>query len=483
MASEGILLHFTELADLPGARLLSFNAGGGSPPPGVSSVHIDSRQVREGGLFVALSGARQDGHSFVEAAFNRGAAAAMVEEAKLADPALGLPEWAEKMGKTLIAVPHTLRGLQDAARCYLKKFPGLLKIGITGSSGKTTTKEIAAAIIGAEKKVIANPGNLNSETGLPLAVFDVRPGHEVGIFEMGMNRVGEIGELARILEPHIALITNIGSAHIGILGSRGLIAKEKKNIFSRFSGTETALIPGDDEFKDFLAEGVKGRVSFYGAASFKEWEGVRDLGLEGSEIRWAGERVRFGLPGKHNIRDAVAAIAIGREVPVGNAAIRGGLESARPLFGRSEIIRGRVTVIRDCYNASPESSAEALGFCDGLDWEGRKIYVLGAMLELGENSREAHEAVGRALAASRADMVFLFGEETAAAAEVLERAGGKAYYYAGNMGELAGALEEYVRPGDLVLLKGSRGNALEQLSGVLAGSPEKSPALAGRGIG
>ncbi|MDR0624754.1 MAG: UDP-N-acetylmuramoyl-tripeptide--D-alanyl-D-alanine ligase [Treponema sp.] len=481
MASKGILLNCTELADIPGARVLSFRAGG-SLPSGISSVHIDSRQVQEGGLFVALSGARQDGHCFVEAAFRQGAAAAMVEEAKLADPGLGFPALAEKMGKTLITVPHTLRGLQDAARCYLKKFPGLLKIGITGSSGKTTTKEIAAAIIGAEKKVVANPGNLNSETGLPLAVFNIRPGHEVGIFEMGMNRMGEIGELARILEPHIALITNIGSAHIGIFGHRGLIAKEKKNIFSQFRGNGTALIPGDDEFKDFLAEGVKGRVCFYGAPAFKEWEGVRDLGLEGSEICWAGEWVRFRLPGKHNIKDAVAAAAIAREVPVSDAAIRRGLESARPLFGRSEIVRGRVTVIQDYYNASPESSAGALEFCDSLDWGGRKIYVLGAMLELGENSREAHEALGRALAASRADMVFLFGEETEAAAEALGRAGGKAYYYTGNMGELAGALEAYIRPGDLVLLKGSRGNALEQLSGVLAGSMEESAVLAGRGV-
>jgi UDP-N-acetylmuramoyl-tripeptide--D-alanyl-D-alanine ligase len=478
-----MLLNFTDLAAIPGARILSFRPGGGFRPPGVSSVHIDSRQVKDGGLFAALSGSRQDGHGFVEAAFKQGAAAALVEEGKLPDPALGLLALAEKMGRTLITVPHTLRGLQDAARGYLKKFPGLLKIGITGSSGKTTTKEIAAAIIGVEKKVIANPGNLNSETGLPLAAFEVRPGHEVGIFELGMNRAGEIGELARILEPHIALITNTGSAHIGIFGSREQIAKEKKNIFSQFRGTETALIPGDDDFKDLLAQGVKGRVFFYGAAAFKEWEGVRDLGLEGSEIRWAGEGVRFRLPGKHNVKNVLAAAAIAREVPVSDTAIRRGLESVRPLFGRSEIVRGRVTVIRDCYNASPESSAGALDFCDGLEWGGRKIYVLGSMLELGEKSREAHEAMGRALAASRADMVFLFGDETKAAAEVLERAGGKAYYHTGNLGDLAGALEAYIRPGDLVLLKGSRGNALERLSGVLADFPAASPAPAERGIG
>jgi UDP-N-acetylmuramoyl-tripeptide--D-alanyl-D-alanine ligase len=365
-----MLLEFTQLAGIPGARLLP-PSGGPSGLRGFSSVCIDSRLAGEGSLFVALAGVNQDGHAFVEGAFARGAVAAMVEEAKLKDPGLGLEGLAKKAGRLLIAVPHSLRGLQEAARLYLKQFPGLLKIGITGSSGKTSTKEIAAAVIGGEKKVVCNPGNLNSETGLPLAAFEVRPGHQVGIFEMGMNRRGEIQELARVLEPHIALITNVGSAHIGILGSLELIAQEKKNIFSCFSGNETALIPDDERFRDFLAQGVKGQVRFYGAAAFEEWEGVRDRGLRGSEIRWAGENIRFPLPGRHNIKNALAALALAREVSVSNRAIREGLESVKPLFGRSEILEGPVTVIRDCYNASPESTAEALAFCDGLDWGGR----------------------------------------------------------------------------------------------------------------
>jgi UDP-N-acetylmuramoyl-tripeptide--D-alanyl-D-alanine ligase len=286
---------------------------------------------------------------------------------------------------------------------------------------------------------------------------------------MGMNRRGEIEELARIVEPAVALITNTGSPHIGILGSRTMIAKEKKNIFSRFSGTERALIPEDDDFTDFLAEGIRGQVVFYGPASFPEWEGVRDLGLGGSEIRWAGEWVRFRLPGKHNLKNALAAAALAREAGAGGDAIRRGLESVKPLFGRSEVVEGPVSVIRDCYNASPESAAGALAFCDGLDWGGRKIYVMGSMLELGDHARKAHEDLGRLLAASGADKVFLFGEEMKTAAEALGRAGRKDFFHAGDMEDLAAALEKYVRPGDLVLLKGSRGNALERLSGLLAG--------------
>jgi UDP-N-acetylmuramoyl-tripeptide--D-alanyl-D-alanine ligase len=461
-----VLLEFAELGKIPGARLIDFS---GSPGGGVSGVAIDSRLAGEGSLFAALPGANQDGHAFVEDAFDRGAAAALVSGAKLKDPALGLEALAKKRGRVLAAVPDTLRGLQDAARLYLKKFPRLLKIGVTGSVGKTGVKEIAAAIIGVEKQVVYNRGNLNSETGLPLSVFEVRPHHQAGIFEMGMNRAGEIEELAGVLEPCIALITNVGSAHIGILGSRALIAKEKKNIFSRFSGAETALVPADDDFADFLAEGVRGTVKLYGPASFPEWGGARDLGLEGSEILWAGERVRFRLPGKHNLKNALAAIALAREAGAGDGAVRRGLESVRPLFGRSEIVEGPVTVIRDCYNASPESSAGALAFCDGLVWGGRKIYVMGSMLELGGLGPAAHEELGRLLAASAADKVFLFGEEMEAAAAALRRAGEKDFYYTTDMEVLAAALETYVRPGDLVLLKGSRGAALERLSGLLAG--------------
>ena len=312
-----------------------------------------------------------------------------------------------------------------------------------------------------------NPGNYNSETGLPLAVFAVRPWHEAGVFEMGMNRNGEIGELAAVLKPNIALITNIGSAHIGIFGSKQAIAKEKKNIFSQFTGNEIALIPEDDEYRDFLAEGLQGQVRFYGPKSFKELGEIKDMGLEGSRIIWEGEGIHFGLPGRHSLADALAALAIAREIPVSRNAVKWGLESARPLFGRGEIIRGRTTVIRDCYNANPESLDCALDFCDSLDWQGRRIYVIGDMLELGDNSPAAHERIGRRLYASRADTVFLYGKEIAAAKAFMKD---RPFFHFSDMGELGRALDGFVQSGDLVLLKGSRRCALEQLSAILAGS-------------
>jgi UDP-N-acetylmuramoyl-tripeptide--D-alanyl-D-alanine ligase len=476
MVSKGLLMDFAGLSRSLGARRLVSRAA----DAGFSSVSVDSRTTGAGALFVALPGSAGDGHCFVEAAFKAGAAGALVESSKL--DRFNLVQTAQSMKKDLLVVDNTLRGLQDAARVYLEQFPRLLKIGITGSSGKTTTKEIAAAIIGEEKNTVMNPGNLNSETGLPLSVFAVRSCHEAGIFEMGMNRKGEISELAAILKPDIALITNIGSAHIGILGSKQAIAGEKKNIFSRFAGAGIALIPEDDEYRDFLARDVRGRVCFYGMKSFKELEGVADLGLEGSEIIWEGERIRFALPGAHNLADALAALAIAREIPVGRSAIKRGLEKALPLFGRGEILRGGTTVVRDCYNANPESLEKALEFCDGLDWSGRRVYVIGDMLELGECSRPAHERAGRLLAASAADKVFLYGKETEFAARVMANDGGRPFFHSDDMAELSRALDTYVRSGDLVLLKGSRGCALEKLTALLERPRmETSGGAAGRG--
>jgi len=456
MADERVLMDFRELSAAVGGELHTFGEPGVS---GFSSVGIDSRTLAPGALFVALPGESGDGHDFLGAAFSNGAVVAMVERGKL-EGALAV---AGTAGKSVVAVDNTLRGLQDAARAYLEKFPGLLKIGITGSSGKTTTKEITAAVISAEKSTIASRGNYNSETGLPLSVFEVRPGHEVGVFELGMNRVGEMADLADVLKPDIALVTNVGSSHIGLIGSRRGIAEEKKAIFSRLGENGVALIPEDSEFRDFLAEGVAGRVSFHGEKSLPGFGGSRSLGLDGSEIVWEGQKIALALPGRHNVANALCAIAIAREVPVGVEAIKRGIESVRPMFGRGEITRGRATVIRDCYNSNPESLREAVAFCDEVEWPGRRVYVMGSMLELGDVSRAAHGEMGALLADSKADMVYLFGSETAAAAAVLETRGSVRFLHTCDMDALFREVDCGTEDGDLVLLKGSRGCALERL--------------------
>ena len=461
------LMSFSALSQALNGRLFTGEGQTDLQSAGFTSVAIDSRAVLPDALFVALQGSAQDGHRFVENAFKAGASGAIVANSALQDRILNLSALAEKHKATLVGVENTLDALQKAAAVYLEQFPNLTRIGITGSAGKTTTKEITAAIIGCEKSVVMNKGNLNSDIGLPLSVFDVRAHHEVGVFEAGMNRHMEIGELARVLNPHIALITNIGSAHIGILGSRDAIAEEKKKIFSAFSGNNTALIPAEDAYRDFLAKDVRGRIVFYSPASLPGIGEIKDLGLDGSEIVWEGKPLRFWLPGKVNLRNALAAVALALEVPVSAAAIRAGLESVKPLFGRGEIFRGRTTLLRDCYNSSPESAEAAVDFCDSLEWPGRRIYVIGSMLELGDSSDEAHAGLGRRLAESRADLIFLFGEEIRPAADELGASNCENYFYTCDRNELSKMLDSNVKNGDLVLLKGSRGCELESLTGIL----------------
>jgi UDP-N-acetylmuramoyl-tripeptide--D-alanyl-D-alanine ligase len=223
-----------------------------------------------------------------------------------------------------------------------------------------------------------------------------------------------------------------------------------------------ALIPKDDEYANELAQGVTGTVRFYGAEIFPEFEQSNSLGLDGTEIYWAGQKIRFALPGKHSFQDAMAAIAIAKEIPVSNDAIKKGLESVKPLFGRLEILRGRTTVICDCYNANPESTTGSVDFCDSVDWQGRKIYIIGDMLELGETSAAAHAQTGDLLSESKADKIFLFGSEITAATSRIS-AKDKPFFHTEDINELSKAVNGYVQTGDLVLLKGSRGCALERL--------------------
>jgi len=460
--AEAVLMTLVELAEaVDGLVRTGKVAHGNLKDACFSSVRIDSRAVRSGSLFVALAGEKQDGHDFVPSAFKAGASIALVSASRMERDGASLIAAAEKASGSLVVVDNTLHALQSAAQSYVLRFPCLKRVGITGSSGKTTTKELAAAMIGMERRVVMNEGNLNSETGLPLSVFTIDEADEVGIFELGMNRQGEISELASVLFPHFALVTNVGTAHIGILGNRDAIAKEKKEIFSRFDGTQVALIPEEDPYTAYLASGVRGKVTFWGPKSLKAFGGARSLGLDGTELVWDGVPVRLALPGTHNLHDTLAAAAIAEAVGVSAKAIRAGIIAAKPLFGRGEILQGRPTVVRDCYNANPESMEAAISFCDTLEWPGRRVYVIGAMRELGSSAEKAHERLGEFLAASKADEIFLFGEETRASVYSLK--GKKAFFQTEDLDGLSARLAGTLRPDDLVLLKGSRALALERL--------------------
>jgi UDP-N-acetylmuramoyl-tripeptide--D-alanyl-D-alanine ligase len=433
----------------------------------ISSVAVDSRKAEAGSLFVALPGERTDGHAFIGAALASGASCVFARADRRAE-VLGGRELGAA-GLAFVFVPDVLRALQALARSYRRRFPSLLRVGITGSSGKTTTKECVASILGRSRSVILNPGNLNSDIGLPLSIFGIGGRHEIGIFEMGMNRVGEMGELAEAFEPDLALVTNIGTAHIGILGSRQAIAEEKKKIFSRFDGRQCGFVWEDDAFNAFLKEGVRGEVLDFGTRSTMGLRVLRDAGLAGYELEWKGRSFRFPLPGRHNLLDAIGAAALSSRAGASDDDVAAGLASVKPLFGRSELMEGEYTILRDCYNANPDSTEAAIRLCDSVERAvGRRVYVLGSMLELGAESDAAHRRIGAAAGMSSADALFFFGAESKAAFEAARMAGFRGLaIFETDFDRLLASLRGYLRAGDLVLLKASRGMALERLAEAL----------------
>ena len=431
----------------------------------IRGVVVDSRQVEEGFLFVALPGQRVDGHDFIAQALERGAAAVMSSAAHWGKRREQLEDLLRsRRSVSVIQVEDTLAGLQNMAKAHLEQFPEVLRIGVTGSNGKTTTKEILGTIIALDRPTVISQGNLNSEIGLPLSCFSVLPEHRTAVFEMGINHAGEMDVLAQIYRPDIAVITNIGTAHIGLLGSREAIALEKKKIFGHFDGTQKAFIRESEDLEELLKAGLRGTVVHFGPTQTRGFEGSEDLGLDGTMIHWEGLQIRFPLFGAHNLQNALAAISVSAELGISKDRIKEGLESVRPMFGRSQIIRGPVTVIQDCYNANPDSFRQVFAFLSALPWPGRKIGVLGAMKELGEQSGEAHRRIGGQAALCDFQALFFFGEEMEQAyLETRDMAFKGTAYWMTDIESLGSSLHSYLRDGDLLLIKGSRAVELERL--------------------
>jgi UDP-N-acetylmuramoyl-tripeptide--D-alanyl-D-alanine ligase len=458
-AAPAALFAVGDLPDAAAGRLAAGPAAGA-----VDTIAIDSRTVAPGALFVALRGEHTDGHRFLAAAAAAGARAALVSEIEAAARRTEIADLGAR-GVAVVAVPDTLAALQRLARIHLDRLGLAARVGVTGSSGKTTTKEIVGAILSRAASTAVSGGNLNSETGVPLACFQVGAAHHWVVLEMGVNHPGEMDALADIVRPDLALITNIGTAHIGLLGSRERIAREKKGIFSRFTGRETGFLPEGERFFGLLTEGVRGRIVAYGPSSTPGYGGSESLGLDGTLIHWEGSRLRFPLGGAHNLANALGAVAVARELGVPGAAIREGLESVRPLFGRSEILRGRgTTVLFDGYNANPDSMERALAWASEVAWPGRRVAVLGGMRELGAESEAAHRALAGSASLARFDLVFLLGDEMRAAMDALAGTpvAGRAAWEPAAEG-LGRRLAAAVREGDLVLVKGSRGLELERV--------------------
>ena len=436
----------------------------GAAPVDLAFGHVrhDSREIAPGDLFIAIPGESSDGHRFVADAFARGAAAAVVDRAHRDELAT--------LGKPLIVVRDTLAALQELAT-YWRTLVHPILIGITGSIGKSSTKEVVAAVAAQEFRTVRNRGSFNNEIGLPLTLLDIQPDTEVAVTEMGgAYAFGEITQLCQMAKPKIGIVTNVSHSHLSRMGSLEAIAQTKVELPAALPPDGVAILNGDDPRVRAMASACRCRVILYGLAPDCDIRAldVQGHGLSGISFRLVMDNqvqhVRLPLLGRHSVHTALAAIAAGSALGMSIDEILPGFDDPAiqlRLYSLPGI--GGSLVIDDSYNANPASSLAALNLLEDLDAK-RRILVFSDMLELGDYEREGHQLVGRR-AADVVDHLLTFGDRAQILAEAA-RAGGlpaEAVSSFDDKRDLTDALREMLQPGDVVLVKGSRGMRMEDV--------------------
>jgi UDP-N-acetylmuramoyl-tripeptide--D-alanyl-D-alanine ligase len=441
------------------ARIAEFVSATGQfePDETAQGYSIDSRTVRPRQLFFAVKGERLDGHDFVEQALEKGAIAAVINQSQLKSyPFQG----------RLLAVPDTLIALQTLAKA-VRKLWGKPLIGITGSAGKTTTKEAIAHVLATGFRVLKSEGNFNNHFGLPLMLLKLDPDHDLAVIEMGMSHAGEIRALAGIAQPEIGVITNVAAVHLEFFDSVAGIARAKYELIESLPATGTAVLNADDEYVSQFGRDFRGKVVMYGtrATAGVRAENIRSNGAEGTEfeIVIGRERLPARLPlvGEHNVLNALAAVAVGVERGLKLGEAIAALATLAPAEKRGQVLKvDNITLIDDCYNSNPkalEAMVEALSRMPAR----RRIVVAGEMLELGPAGEEMHAQAGRYLAEKNVDLLLGVRGLAQAMVNAATQAGTRAEFVASP--EEAGEwLAREARDGDAILLKASRGVKLEK---------------------
>ncbi len=422
----------------------------------ITGVKTDSRKVEAGDLFVAIKGEHFDGHDFIAQVLEKGASAVLSEKV-YADP-------------RVIVVENTVRALMDAAYAYRKNFY-TFTVGVTGSVGKTSTKEMIYAVLSSKHKTLKTLGNHNNEIGLPLTLFELSDSYRYAVIEMGMSGFGEIEALSKIARPNVGVITNIGVSHMEVLGSRENIMQAKLEIVKGMSSDAPLVLNLDDDMLATAVDTLDRPVMTYGIDSFAEItaDNIKTNGYSTEfDIDAYGQIVHATIPtvGKHNVYNALAAFAVGLSVNMTPQEIVKGLASYQNAAMRQEIrsVANRQFIV-DCYNASPDSMRAALRVLTELDdgKKGRRIAVLGDMLELGSISEEQHYAIGQFAARAGVDVLICIGDMARHIKRGAVATGMRNVLMFEDKTEAVGYLEKLLLPHDTVLFKASRGVALEQV--------------------
>jgi UDP-N-acetylmuramoyl-tripeptide--D-alanyl-D-alanine ligase len=454
--TEAMPLLVSDLLAATGGRLLS-----GNPSAPLGRIVIDSRAVGAGDVFFAIHGERLDGHAYVKDAIAAGAAVAVIHDLSSALGAAAI----------VVQVEDTTAALQHLAR-YVRRQSQARVVAITGSAGKTTTKEICAEFLSARFRVFRNKGNLNNHIGLPLSLLELRDRPEVAVVELGMNHPGEIRTLVGVAEPNVRVWTNVGDAHLGFFASPDAIADAKAEILERAAADDVLVANADDPRVMARIASFAGRIVTFGLSSAANVraEQVEFRGLDGVRARVRTPSGEYDLDtpllGGGNLLNilAASAVAVTLGVAVGDLAVRA--RALRPAYHRGELLRlpGGVTLIDDSYNSSPSALKKSLEIVRAAAGSARKIAVLGEMLELGDHATSLHRECGRAAQAAGVDLLIVAGGAPAQALADEARAAGMqsgSVVVARDRAGAGEALRKVVRPGDLVLVKGSRGIGLD----------------------
>jgi UDP-N-acetylmuramoyl-tripeptide--D-alanyl-D-alanine ligase len=418
---------------------------------------IDSRTVQPGELFFAVKGERMDGHDFVNRALEKGAAAAVVRQDQFA-------RYPVKM--RLMSVADTLVALQTLASA-VRRLWGKPLVGVTGSTGKTTTKEAVAHVLSTRFRVLKSEGNFNNHFGLPLMLLRVEPEHDIAVIEMGMSHAGEIAALAKIAQPEIGVVTNVAPVHLEFFESVAGIARAKYELIEALPAGGTAVLNADDEYVSQFGRDFRGKVALYGqrASADVRAENIQPRGTEGSSfeviVGSCREKAVLHLVGTHNIYNALAAVAVGLERGLNPSEAVAALASLVAADKRGQVVKlGNITIINDCYNCNPKALEAMVDALVAMPAQ-RRIVVVGAMLELGLAGDDLHRQAGEYIARKKVDVLLGVRDQARLMVEAASRAGMRAEFVA--TPEEAGEwLARETRDGDVVLMKASRGVKLEK---------------------